>query len=56
MLARMLGHSDPSITLKLYANLFDTDLGRVAVAIDKAYSPAPCRNPAKAENAETKAA
>ncbi|MVU83462.1 tyrosine-type recombinase/integrase [Nocardia sp. ET3-3] len=55
-LARMLGHSDPSITLKTYADLFDTDLDRVAVAMDKAYSPAPCQNLAKAENAETKAA
>jgi len=25
-LSRMLGHADPSITLKAYAELFDTDL------------------------------
>ena len=25
-LARMLGHEDPSVTLKVYADLFDTDL------------------------------
>ena len=33
-LARMLGHSDPSVTLRVYADLFDTDLDAVAVALD----------------------
>jgi len=35
-LARMLGHKDPSVTLRVYADLFDTDLDAVAVALDKA--------------------
>lgn len=33
-LSRMLGHADPSITLKTYADLFDTDLDAVAAALD----------------------
>jgi integrase len=33
-LARMLGHSDPSVTLRVYADLFDTDLDAVAAALD----------------------
>ena len=38
-LARMLGHKDPSITLRVYADLFDTDLDAVAVSLHNAYSP-----------------
>ncbi|MBV7701911.1 site-specific integrase [Nocardia nova] len=37
-LARMLGHKDPSVTLKVYADLFDSDLDRAAAAMDKAYA------------------
>ena len=37
--ARMLGHKDPSITLRVYADLFDTDLDAVAVSLHNAYSP-----------------
>jgi hypothetical protein len=33
-LARMLGHTDPSVTLRVYADLFDTDLDAVAAALD----------------------
>jgi integrase len=33
-LARMLGHADPSVTLRVYADLFDTDLDAVAAALD----------------------
>ncbi len=33
-LARMLGHSDPSVTLRVYADLFDSDLDAVAEALD----------------------
>lgn len=33
-LARMLGHKDPSVTLRVYADLFDTDLDAVASALD----------------------
>lgn len=33
-LARMLGHSDPSVTLRVYADRFDTDLDAVAAALD----------------------
>jgi integrase len=32
--ARMLGHKDPSVTLRVYADLFDTDLDRVAEALN----------------------
>jgi integrase len=37
-LARMLGHKDPSVTLRVYANLFDTDLDAVAVTLHARYS------------------
>jgi hypothetical protein len=37
-LARMLGHKDPSVTLRVYADLFDTDLDAVAVTLHTAYS------------------
>jgi integrase len=33
-LSRMLGHKDPSVTLRVYADLFDTDLDAVAAALD----------------------
>jgi Phage integrase family len=32
--SRMLGHKDPSITLRSYADLFDSDLDAVAVSLD----------------------
>jgi integrase len=32
--SRMLGHKDPSITLRIYADLFDGDLDAVAVNLD----------------------
>jgi integrase len=38
-LARMLGHKDPSVTLRVYADLFDTDLDAVAVTLHSSYSP-----------------
>ncbi|WP_454194330.1 tyrosine-type recombinase/integrase [Nocardia sp. Marseille-Q1738] len=41
-LARMLGHSNPAITLRVYSDLFDTDLDKVAEAIHAAYAPAEC--------------
>ena len=45
---RMLGHKDPSVTLKIYADLFDTDLDAVAVSLDAkiatvSKAPADCR-------------
>lgn len=36
-LQRMLGHGSASLTLDVYADLFDTDLDDVAVALDEAY-------------------
>ncbi|MET8795364.1 site-specific integrase [Nocardia sp. NPDC004568] len=33
-LARMLGHGDPSVTLRVYADLFDSDLDAVAEALN----------------------
>lgn len=41
-LARMLGHSNPAITLKVYADLFDTDLDKLADGIHAAYAPPEC--------------
>ncbi|WP_255361778.1 tyrosine-type recombinase/integrase [Mycobacterium sp. 1274761.0] len=38
-LARMLGHKDPSVTLRVYADLFDTDLDAIGAALHNAYSP-----------------
>jgi integrase len=32
--SRMLGHNDPSVTLRIYADLFDSDLDAVAVNLD----------------------
>jgi integrase len=37
-LARMLGHKDPSVTLRVYADLFDTDLDAVAASLHARYS------------------
>lgn len=34
--ARMLGHADPSVTLRVYADLFDSDLEDVAIRVDEA--------------------
>jgi integrase len=34
-LARMLGHEDPSLTLKTYADLFDSDLDALADVLDQ---------------------
>lgn len=36
--SRMLGHASPKETLDTYADLFDTDLGSVAHALDAAVS------------------
>lgn len=38
-LARMLGHKDPSITLKTYADLFDDDLDVVAESLHAKFGP-----------------
>ncbi|SLL01119.1 site-specific recombinase XerD [Mycobacteroides abscessus subsp. abscessus] len=38
-LARMLGHKDASVTLRIYADLFDSDLDAVAATLHNAYSP-----------------
>ncbi|MFV0494548.1 tyrosine-type recombinase/integrase [Mycobacterium sp.] len=32
--SRMLGHKDPSVTLRIYADLLDSDLDAVAVNLD----------------------
>ncbi|MCV7230413.1 tyrosine-type recombinase/integrase [Mycolicibacterium komossense] len=39
-LARMLGHEDPSVTLKTYADLFDTDLDALADVLGTARTKA----------------
>jgi integrase len=38
-LARMLGHKDLSVTLRIHADLFDTDWDAVAVTLHGRYSP-----------------
>lgn len=38
-LARMLGHEDPSVTLGVYGDLFDSDLDALADTLDQRYSP-----------------
>jgi hypothetical protein len=38
----MLGHKDPSVTLRVYADLFDTDLDVVAASLHAKYSPEKC--------------
>ncbi|WP_348727380.1 tyrosine-type recombinase/integrase [uncultured Mycolicibacterium sp.] len=38
-LARMLGHKDPSVTLRVYADLFDTDLDAIAASLNAKFSP-----------------
>jgi integrase len=35
--SRMLGHENPQVTLKTYADLFDTDLDKVSNALDAAH-------------------
>jgi hypothetical protein len=35
----MLGHKDPSVTLRVYADLFDTDLDAVAATLHRRYLP-----------------
>ena len=37
-LARMLGHKDASGTLRVYSDLFDTDLDALADVMDRAYA------------------
>lgn len=32
--SRMLGHKGPSVTLRIYADLFDSDLDAVAINLD----------------------
>jgi integrase len=41
-LARMLGHKDASVTLRVYADLFDPDLDVVAASLHAKYSPEKC--------------
>jgi len=36
--SRMLGHENPLVTLRTYADLFDTDLDKVSAALDTAHA------------------
>ena len=36
-ISRMLGHENPQVTLKIYADLFDTDLDKVSNALDTGF-------------------
>jgi site-specific recombinase XerD len=42
--ARMLGHADPSITLKRYAGLFDTGIDRVGTSVGAVLWPVGAQN------------
>ena len=35
--SRMLGHENPQVTLRTYADLFDTELDKVSAALDTAH-------------------
>ena len=37
VVSRMLGHENPQVTLRTYADLFDTDLDKVSAALDTAH-------------------
>jgi integrase len=39
-LARMLGHKDPAVTLRVYADLFDSDLDKAAELMHDSYAQA----------------
>ncbi|KAA8939262.1 site-specific integrase, partial [Mycobacterium sp.] len=41
-LARMLGHKDPAVTLRVYADLFDSDLDAVAASLHAKFAPEFC--------------
>jgi integrase len=43
--SRMLGHAKPSMTLDVYADLFDTDLDDIAARLDEARSGSPRPRP-----------
>ncbi|MCX4096371.1 tyrosine-type recombinase/integrase [Nocardia sp. alder85J] len=44
VLSRMLGHKDAAETLNTYADSFDDDLDRVAVAMQEKYGAGACQN------------
>ncbi|MDT5332329.1 MAG: hypothetical protein QOF31_3626 [Mycobacterium sp.] len=48
---RMLGHAKASMTLDVYADLFDADLDDVAVNLDAQFEPPPTR-PARTRPSE----
>ena len=52
-LARMLGHEDPSVTLKVYADLFDSDLDALADVLTKARTAALKRPATAATDSES---
>jgi integrase len=49
-LARMLGHKDASVTLRVYSDLFDTDLDALADVMDTAYASKCGQNAATASS------
>jgi integrase len=51
-LARMLGHEDPSLTLRTYADLFDSDLDALADVLDQ-HRTAALKTPTKESCSET---
>lgn len=53
-LARMLGHKDPPVTLRVYADLFDTDLDAVAATLHARYPPKCAQNVLTAAQDEAK--
>jgi len=52
-LARMLGHKDPSITLRVYSDLFDTDLDAVAASLHARFGVKSVSNGVQADRKNT---
>lgn len=54
-LSRMLGHTDPSVTLRVYSDLFDADLDAVAEKLhtECAQNALTARSPARSEGGKT---
>jgi 2'-5' RNA ligase len=51
----MLGHQNPHVTLKTYADLFDTDLDKVSAALDTARQKSMSKAGSKAGPADAEA-
>lgn len=50
VVSRMLGHSKPSVTLDIYAHLYQESQGEAAELMDKLVAPIPVQMPKEAKN------